>query len=376
MKAASPSSTRRPRHRPRGRGRVLVVDDSSVVRRILTSLITESPDLVVAGTAANGQLALDQLDALQPDAVTLDLEMPVLDGLAVLDRLETLAPDLPVVILSSHTRRGAAATLEALSKGARDCVLKPDLQSGLAASRERLREELIPRLCQLIHGVSRTESLQEWGRPSATPHRHRSGARPIPSILVVGSSTGGPEALHRFLAGFPASFPLPIVVTQHMPPMFTTMLAERLDAGTTLQVTEARDGEPLRSGRVVLAPGDRHLRVECRGHQLCTVLDDGPRVNSCRPSVDVSFDSAARARGDGVLAVVLTGMGRDGLAGAGAVRAAGGTVLAQDRESSVIWGMPGEVVRAGLAETTGDPDQLRRRVDEIVARAPVGSGVA
>jgi len=324
--------------------RVLVVDDSATIRRIVSDAIGASADLELAGTAANGQLALDRLRREpSPDVVTLDVEMPVLDGISTLKELRVGAPRLPVLMLSSHTEKGALATLDALAAGASDFVAKPRASS-LEEARAFVELEVLPRLRAL------------GGRAVEAPARARAPAPARPRLsgrveaVVIGVSTGGPQALEQVLPRLPRHLAVPVLVVQHMPPMFTQLLSRRLASICALGVEEATEGTAIRPGMVYVARGGQHLVVAGRdtGRQLR--FDDGPAENSCKPAADVLFRSAAASWGAGVLAVVLTGMGRDGCAGCKAIRAAGGTIIVQDQETSVVWGMPGAVATAGLAD--------------------------
>jgi len=340
------------------RTRVLIVDDAVVVRRIVAGVLDAEPAIEVVGTAPDGQVALDMIARLHPDLVTLDVEMPGMDGLATLSELRARHPRLPVIMFSTLTERGAATTLEALLRGANDYVTKPANVGGVQEAMARVREQLVPKILALCPSPAAPAPSAPPGpaprlpaRAVAAPDRPRPRGRAAPvSLIAIGVSTGGPNALADLVPRLPADLGVPVVIVQHMPPMFTRLLAERLDARSALHVAEGADGAPVRPGQVWIAPGDRHLEVERRagGLRLRTTLE--PPENSCRPAVDVLFRSAVAADGPGVLAVVLTGMGVDGRRGAELVRAAGGRVLAQDEESSVVWGMPGAVVRGGLAD--------------------------
>lgn len=335
--------------------RVLVVDDAVVMRRLLAQVLEEDPDLTVV-TAPNGRIGLAKLVQATPDAVVLDIEMPELDGLGTLRELRTTHPDLPVIMFSSLTERGAAATLEAMSLGASDYVTKPANVGSVNESIERVRSELVPRikaLCARRHrpdATSHTPGVAPPPPPPPPPVASPAGPRQRVDVVAIGSSTGGPNALHEVLASLPGTLEVPVVITQHMPPVFTRLLAERLDANCDLEVREASGGEVLRPGTVWLAPGDHHLVVRRVGDHEELAIDDGPPENSCRPAVDVLFRSVRHIYGGRALAVVLTGMGADGQRGAGLLREAGAAVIAQDEASSVVWGMPGAVVRAGLAD--------------------------
>lgn len=335
--------------------RVLVVDDSAVVRHVVCDAIADAADLKVAGTAKDGKAALDQLALGLFDVVVLDIEMPVLDGLATLERIRARWPRLPVVMFSTLTSRGATATLDALARGATDYVAKPSHVGSPEAARAAVAATLVPvlRACATIRPVHREPTPSSASTPAATfpapPGRRRQRARR--EALVVASSTGGPHALTEIIPRLPVDLPVPVLIVQHMPALFTRLLAERLDARAALRVLEAEPGAPVEAGTVYVAPGGVHLAVRRSpsGAVVC-VRDDGPAENSCKPSADVLFRSAASLWGAGVVGLVLTGMGHDGLAGARRLHEAGGTVLVQDEASSVVWGMPGAVAREGLAE--------------------------
>jgi len=383
--------------------RVLIVDDSAVVRRVLARIVEDAPGLAVAGQAANGRLALEMIRDLEPDLVTLDVEMPELDGLATLKELRRHWPRLPVIMFSTLTSRGAATTIDALSAGASDYLTKPEGASSLQESMERLRRELVPRVTALARvrrplgappsapvptvktqpstiretrppsmtTASALSTAPHAGRPPLATYRPteikdwpasgRSLTRPA-ELLVIGVSTGGPNALARLMPALPASLSVPVLIVQHMPPLFTRMLAERLDASCPLKVREAEAGAVLQPGEAWVARGDWHMEVARTGLRLMLREHQGPAVNSCRPAVDTLFDSAVRACGGNVVGLVLTGMGQDGMKGARAIREAGGLVMAQDEVSSVVWGMPGAVAMAGLADVVLPLDELAPRV--------------
>jgi two-component system, chemotaxis family, protein-glutamate methylesterase/glutaminase len=341
---------------------VLVVDDSVVIRRIVSSVLDADPDITVVGTAANGRIALDKLAALRPDIVILDVEMPVMDGLATLRELRRTYPTLPVVMFSTVTERGAMATLDALAAGATDYVTKPTHATSATASVERVRAELVPKIKGLV-GAARTRAMFANRPAPKTPVATRAGVRQDRvDIIVIGASTGGPDALSSIVAALRSDLSVPILVVQHMPPLFTRLFAARLDRSSPLQVYEAVDGQRVEAGHIIVAPGDQHLTVRRQGVDVRVRLTQDPPENYCRPSVDVLFRSAAAVYGAGVVACVLTGMGRDGAKGAERVRAAGGRVVVQDEASSVVWGMPGAVVAADAAT---DVVPLRQIADRL-----------
>lgn len=357
----------------RRRVRVLVVDDSAVVRRIVVAVLSRHPDLEVVGQAADGEQAVRAIAELHPDVVTLDVEMPGLDGLGVLAELRRQrVPTGAVIMFSTVTASGARATLGALSLGAADYVTKPTAVANLDEALAVIDRELVPRIRALAGASAPPPARPAAAAPAAAPAVAPPTRGPgRVDAVVIGVSTGGPVALQRVLPALPADLPVPVLLVQHMPPVFTAMLAERLDGLSAITVTEAVHGAPVRAGEVVVAAGGRHLALHRSGGQVRVALTDDPPENSCRPSVDVLFRSAAEVYGGRALGVVLTGIGQDGLRGARAIRVAGGRVLAQDERSSVVWGMPGSVVRAGLADAEVALDDLAAvLVDEVTGRAP------
>jgi two-component system chemotaxis response regulator CheB len=350
--------------------RVLVVDDAAVFRRAVSDGLSADPALEVVGTAANGRIALAKLPQLNPDLVILDVEMPEMDGLATLREIRKVYPRLPVIMFSALTERGAAATLDALALGATDYFAKP-AAGGLEASLRVIRDELIPEikaLCGRATGPEVKPLASLAGTTSEAAGHGRGG--PV-EVVAVAASTGGPNALADLFAALPADLPVPVVVVQHMPPMFTRLLAERLSARSPVKVDEGRTGGVLRPGHAWIAPGDFHMTVARDGIQARVAVNQDPPENSCRPAADVLFRSVARAFGPAALAVVLTGMGQDGLRGCEAIREAGGQVIVQDEPTSVVWGMPGFVARAGLADRVLP---LGLVAPEIVRRARAGRG--
>jgi two-component system chemotaxis response regulator CheB len=334
----------------------MVVDDSVVVRKIVTDVLSQDPAINVVGTAPNGRLAVTKVGQLQPDLVTMDIEMPDMDGIEAVRAIRGGAGGegrsrVPIIMFSTLTERGASATLDALSAGANDYVTKPANVGSVAQSMESVREQLVPKI-KALTGRPLTAGIPAPRIAPVAPPPPVARVRPRqePAVLVIGSSTGGPEALTKVLPLLPASLPVPVLVVQHMPPVFTRQFAQRLDRLCTLDVVEAVAGTPLVPGTVHIAPGDFHLTVTATGGIRRTALDQGPAENFCRPAVDVLFRSAVAAYDGAVLGVVLTGMGSDGRLGAGQIRAAGGTVVAQDQATSVIWGMPGAVTHAGHAD--------------------------
>ncbi len=348
--------------------RVMICDDSAVARGLLSRMLAAEPDLRVVGQAADGRQALDAIAAMpaseKPRVVLLDLEMPVMDGMSALPHLLRALPGAAVIVASALSQRGAAATMAALRAGAADYVPKPSAAAG-GIGDPRFREELVAK----VRGWGRmgTRSARPAPRPvPAAPIRPAAGR---PRVVAIGSSTGGPQALGALLACFRKPLSVPVVAVQHMPAGFTTMLAAHLDRLGPTRCAEAREGEVLAPGRLYLAPGDRHLLVREGSGGLAVTLSDGPAENFCRPAVDPTLRSLVASCGGRVAAAILTGMGQDGLAGCRALAAAGGMVLAQDEASSVVWGMPGVVARAGIAAAV-------LPVEEIAARLAAALGDA
>lgn len=404
--------------------RVMVVDDSAIIRGFLCRYLSEDPDIEVVTTANNGQVALRQLDKYDIEVVVLDIEMPVMDGMTALPQMVSQVPDLKVVMASTLTRKNAEISLRALQMGAMDYVPKPETARSVnanidfrrelvdkvkawASRRRKKRSEELPKGLQSAGMVGATPATAGrartatpgFTRPSrpATPGFAAPGTRPVakpaavsarraepmpedeaiptgvprqeniklrkgsfrkPKILVVGSSTGGPQALMNFFKGFKRAPNVPILITQHMPATFTAILADHLGQTTGWPAQEARDGMIPAPGQIYVAPGGKHMEVTDAEDTVKIRLTDDPPENFCKPAVDPLFRSVTRIYGENVLAVVLTGMGHDGLKGARELTRAGGTVLAQDEASSVVWGMPGAVSTAGLCTEVLPIDEL------------------
>lgn len=423
--------------------RILVCDDSVVIRKLLTATLADVPGMEVVATAALGKIALAKIPQVNPDVVILDVEMPEMDGIETLRQIRKVAPRLPVIMFSTRTERGAAATIEALTCGASDYVTKPSNAGNVLVAMARVRDEMVPKI-QALTGGGRTSAAPSVPAPARVPGlasvpgpasvpsptktitlpvatalatstdemvalsraptvpmtalpspvlapgrtptplnvRSEPVTAPIPEtapratrqtrprppveIVAIGASTGGPNALSLMLSQLPAQFPVPIVIVQHMLATFTRHFAERLASQCQIRIVEATAGDALLPGHAYIARGDFHLVVERRTGRPNLQLNQDQFENFCRPAVDVLFRSVAQTYGASALAVVLTGMGHDGLLGCGAIRDAGGEVLVQDEASSVVWGMPGFVARAGLANQVMPLDrlggELRRRV--------------
>jgi two-component system chemotaxis response regulator CheB len=331
--------------------RVLIVDDSAVIRRLLSDLLKEDPQIEVVGMAGNGELALPKIQQLHPDLVTLDVEMPVMDGIETLRALRKTHPKLPVIMFSTLTERGSSATMDALSLGASDYVTKPANVGSVIEGMGRIREDLIPKIKALCGRKSPITAVQSQARIEPRFPRTSRGSRAGGiDVLAIGVSTGGPNALAELMPALGKNFPVPVVIVQHMPPLFTRLLAERLGAISGFKCQEGSAGQMLRPGQLWVAPGGFHMETERVRDGVILQLNEERPENSCRPAVDVLFRSVAKTYGSKVLSVILTGMGQDGLKGCEAIAAAGGQVLVQDEATSVVWGMPGAVSAAGLAD--------------------------
>lgn len=346
--------------------RIAIVDDSAVIRRLVAGVVTGSDGLTVAGMAKNGREGIELIDKEKPDAVILDIEMPEMNGLEALVEIRNRWPKLPVVMFSTLAQHGASATVKALALGASGYVAKPSGRLSVSDTSKALRDEVAP----LFHALCSDRGAPESGTEvTGDAIVDVSGVR----CIVVGASTGGPVALGKFLGGLPGNYRIPVVVVQHMPPLFTQHLAKQLGEKIPLPVKIAENGDLLEDGGVWVAPGGCHTELE-GGDILRIRMSDAPAVHSCRPSVDVLFESTAIAAPGAAVGVVLTGMGQDGLLGSQALARAGSSVLAQDSESSVVWGMPGAVVQAGVASRVGDPDALARAL--VNGRGSMGARVS
>jgi len=344
--------------------RVMLCDDSPTARTAMGRVLETDPQVRVVARAGDGRQALEMLEAMppanRPDVVLLDLEMPVMDGMTALPLLLKAQPKLAVIVASALTQRGAQAAMAAMRAGAADYLPKPTAEGG-GLRDPAFQAELLAK----VKGWARMQArpVQRPSMPAvARPVPRLGGMVARPKVLAVGSSTGGPQALASFVRALRMPVPVPIVMVQHMPAGFTAMLADHLGRLGGPAAAEAQDGETLKAGRIYLAPGDKHLLVENHGGSLVARLDTGPPENFCRPAVDPTLRSLVAACEGRMTVVILTGMGSDGMLGCKAVAAAGGTVLAQDEASSVVWGMPGAVARAGLAQALLPPDQLAERV--------------
>jgi two-component system chemotaxis response regulator CheB len=345
--------------------RVLICDDSAVIRGAIARILEADPHIRVVARAANGQAALDALKLHDADVVVLDIEMPVMDGLTALPLLLKARPGLAIIMASTLTARGADISMQALRLGAADYVPKP---SALQVAGDG---QFGPELIAKIHGLARLRrrSAAAVTSAAALPALRPAPRRP-PQLLAIGSSTGGPNALFTLVQGLAAKLPVPVVITQHMPAAFTPLLAQHLDRLGVMPCREATDGGPLAPGQIALAPGDFHLLVHRQGSGLAARLSHEAQENFCRPAVDPMLRSASAATEGRVLAVILTGMGSDGMEGTRVIVEQGGAALAQDEASSVVWGMPGAVARAGLAHAVLPLPQLAPRILAMLGVRP------
>ena len=356
----------------------MVVDDSVVIRGLISRWVNAEPDMEVVASLRTGLDAVNQLDRVKPDVAVLDIEMPELDGISALPQLLAKKRDLIVIMASTLTLRNAEISLKALSLGASDYIPKPE-STREASAAEIFHHDLIQKIRAFGAKVRRaapavaSPSLAHEklaARPAAAhpPLTKRAFGTQTPRVLVVGSSTGGPQALMTLVPDLgPVIDRCPVLITQHMPPTFTTILAEHLARSSRRPANEGIDGEPVKPGRIYLAPGGCHMRVVRRGAEAVIALDDGPAVNFCKPAVDPLFVSAIDVWQAGVLAVILTGMGSDGMRGGREIVAAGGSVIAQDEASSVVWGMPGAAANAGICAAVLPLNQIAPKVVRVFA---------
>ncbi len=343
--------------------RVLIVDDSAVVRQILSEILASDPGIEVVGTAADPLLAREKIKRLAPDVITLDVEMPRMDGLAFLENLMRLHP-LPVVMISSLTERGADTTLQALALGAVDFVSKPklDVTRGLQAYADEIIEKVKTAARSRVRALVRSAPAPKLTLPAGAPVAARpSQFRTTDRLIAIGASAGGTEALRVVLEGMPADAPA-VVMTQHLPATFSTAFAERLDRHSAMAVREASDGEAVLPGHAYLPPGGKHLRIIRDGARWRCRIDDGPPVNRHKPAVDVLFQSVAQSAGANAIGVILTGMGDDGARGLLQLRQAGAPTLVQDEATSVVWGMPGAAFKLGAAEEQLPLEKIAERL--------------
>ncbi len=349
--------------------KVLVVDDSALYRQVITDIFKTVPQIEVVGMAENGVEALERMDSLKPDLVTLDIEMPVMDGLRTLEKMRSKHPGVKTLLISHYTEKGAELTIRALNLGADDFVTKPTRAGSVDENLRWLKDQLLPRVRQFVPanktrtGINRIAQytrqegvVYPHGRPRAFPR----------DVIAIGLSTGGPKCLSNLFRQLPSTMKQAILIVQHMPPLFTKKLADQLNELGTIPAHEAEDYEPVERGKAYIAPGDYHMTVQKENGRHVIRLNQDPPENYCRPAVDVLFRSVAKAYGRRALGVVLTGMGKDGLNGSRMMKEAGAPIIAQDKETSVIWGMPGQIVEHGLADAIAPIDKMYNVITSFI----------
>jgi len=344
--------------------KVLVVDDAVVVRKIVTDTLGSDPEIEVIATAANGKIALQKIPQLKPDILTLDIEMPEMDGIETLTEARKLYKDLPIIMFSALTERGGSKTLEALALGATDYVTKPANVRSVSIAKQRIRDELIPKIKMFCAGKAGIETAAPVIKKQ---FRLRPSNQKI-DIVAIGVSTGGPNALAELFPNLPGDLPVPIVLVQHMPPFFTKLLAERLSSKSPVDIQEGKAGEKLQPGKAWIAPGDYHMVLEKKADGVYLKTNQEAQENSCRPAVDPLFRSVSDIYGPNVLSVILTGMGQDGMKGCEQIKSKGGYVIVQDEKTSVVWGMPGFVAREGLADEILPLNQIGSKIISMVKK--------
>jgi two-component system chemotaxis response regulator CheB len=354
--------------------RVLIVDDAVVIRRMITEALGSDPEIEVVGSAANGKIALQKIPQVNPDLITMDVEMPEMDGVQTVRELRKTYPHLPVIMFSTLTMRGAGSTLDALAAGATDYVTKPANVGNIVEGIARLKSDLMPKIklhCRNILPPAGTALiLPPPAKSKGIPLASSPVATAVPRVFAIGCSTGGPNALAALFSDITGPLPVPGVIVQHMPPLFTKMLAERLGKNSPNKFFEGEENQLVEPGCVYVAPGGLHMELRRVGTSVRLHLNENPPENSCRPAVDVLFRSVAAVYGPDVLALIMTGMGQDGLRGCQQIREGGGRVLAQDEASSVVWGMPGYVAQAGVAEKVLPLPELG---GEVMRRLKIGT---
>ena len=356
----------------------MVVDDSAIVRGLISRMLNSDPDITVVASVANGEMAISSLKRTPVDVVILDIEMPVMDGLTALPLLLEIDKDLKVLMASTLTNRNADISIRALTMGAADYVPKPtssreiggkgDFQRELLEKVKTLGDARRKRAGRVKVEATTGKTPFKSAMPSSSDIKLRAPGRTRPSVLAIGSSTGGPQALFKVLGGLPKDFQLPIVITQHMPPTFTSILSEHIEKASKRPCNEGKDGTVIPPGSIYIAPGDYHMTVEKDGANKVLRLNQGPKENFCRPAVDPMLRSMSQAYGPNILTVILTGMGSDGTKGGQTIVDNGGTLIAQDEESSVVWGMPGSVATAGLCSVVVPIDDIASKIVSFASR--------
>lgn len=360
----------------------MLVDDSSVIRGLLTRWLSVDPAIEIVASVANGQVALNMLERADPEIVVLDIEMPVMDGLTALPLIIKNKPNVQVLMSSTLTSKNAKISLQAMSLGAADYIPKPTTNREVMSS-QSFQDEIVEKIISLAEAKRKALGrplFDKGGQNNLSTVTKSSDVKPNvlnmpttvkaslvqPKVIGVGSSTGGPQALLKFLDGLKNDLTLPLVITQHMPPSFTKILAGHLSKATGLICTEAENGMPLKNGQVYIARGDHHMTIEKDGISYYLKLNQDDPENFCRPAVDPMFRSLSKAFGPAVLGVILTGMGHDGLAGSQIIVEKGGTIIAQNEATSVVWGMPGAVSTAGICNAVLPLDEMASKVQRLV----------
>ncbi len=357
--------------------KVLVIDDTVMYRKVLTDVLSKLPEVEVVGAANNGKIGLEKIKQLEPDVVTLDFEMPIMDGIQTLKELKKIGSDVAVVMVSAHTSQGAAVTMQALELGAYDFIAKPD-GGTLTENRDSLLKQLRP-LIQSVNTrriLSRTLNKKRKVPPAANLKPGSAAAISTTAkinikpgrleLVSIGISTGGPNALAEVIPRLPANLRVPVVIVQHMPPVFTAALADSLDKKSKVSVKEAEDGELLKPGWVYIAPGGRQMRLVGKAAGTAVELTDDPPENHCRPAADYLFRSISKIYGNRALGVIMTGMGSDGVLGLRLMKRRGAPVIAQDKETCVVYGMPMEAYKAGITDMVLPLDKIASQIAGMV----------
>lgn len=343
--------------------KVMVVDDSSLYRTAITSILSSEPEIEVVGTAPNGSLALKKIKLLNPDVVTMDIEMPEMDGIAALREIKRLYPSILVIMFSVHTEKGAERTVDALLAGATDFIAKPSGDGTFSSKFEKVREQLV----QKIKCCKRSKLPDECKKFGSTVNVESKPVKMMRDIVAIGSSTGGPDALTKIIPTIPEDFNACILIAQHMPPVFTLHFAERLNELSNIEVREAKDYDKIRPGLVLIAPGGYHMFVKESASQGYVVsLNKNAPENNCRPSADVLFRSVALHYKENAIGVIMTGMGQDGFLGLQEMKKNNAPVIAQNKNSCVVWGMPRAVVEAGLADSEVDLNDIVNEINRYM----------
>lgn len=356
--------------------KVMLVDDSRTIRTILKSSLQSDSQIKVDYEAVDGVDALARFKSAPADVIILDVEMPNMDGVETVKAIRKVNRKVPIIMFSTLTSRGGEATMDALTAGANDYEAKPSNNSHFEETKSRIKEVLVPKI-KFWFGKNNALNAAPAAVKVVSPAAKSISLKTNPSIrsadrnfkiVAIGSSTGGPMALQTVLSDLPKTFSVPIVIVQHMPPVFTKSLAERLDSHSSLRVVEAEDGQCIRPQTVYIAPGGQHMTIERQSTDYVARMNSGPPINSCRPAVDVLFKSVAKQFGKNCLSVVLTGMGQDGLAGAKSIRDVDGSVIVQDEASSAVWGMPKVIADAGLAHEVLPLTEISSRVYALISK--------